>query len=419
MFAAPSLLATLLLALAVSANPIVVRDSPVKLPLTRRLNVTSVHNLIRHDLARAKHLRARAEALSKGVSPDVFSSDAIIDEPVDNQAVSYIASIGVGSPATTYELIIDTGSSNTWIGAGTSYRPTSTSSKTSNSVSVTYGSGAFAGKTFFMPSDEKMMTVDWLSNRQSIGVASAAIGFAGTDGILGIGPVDLTQGTLSPDFTSLVPTVTDNAFSLGLISGNEIGISFEPTTSIEALNGELSWGGADTSKYTGTIAFAPLTTTTPARLYWGINQSIRYGASTSILSTTAGVVDTGTTLLYIASDAFNRYRSVTGAVLDGTTGLLRITSSQFANLESLFFTINGATFEFTANAQIWPRSLNTALGGSPSSVYLIVADNGGSTGSGLDFINGYAFLERFYTVFDTANKRIGFANTPFTTATTN
>ncbi|KAG6873821.1 hypothetical protein C0992_008371, partial [Termitomyces sp. T32_za158] len=131
MFAASSLLTTLLLALTVSANPIVVRDSPVKLPLARRLNLTSVHNLVRHDLARAKHLRARAEALSKGVSP---ASDVIIDEPVDNQAVSYIASVGVGSPATTYELIIDTGSSNTWVGATTPYEPTSTSSKTSNSV---------------------------------------------------------------------------------------------------------------------------------------------------------------------------------------------------------------------------------------------------------------------------------------------
>ncbi|KAG6893747.1 hypothetical protein C0992_008774, partial [Termitomyces sp. T32_za158] len=134
MFAASSLLVTLLLAFAVSANPIVVRDSPVKLPLARRLNLTSVHNLVRNDLARAKHLRARAEALSKGVSPDVFSSNVTIDESVDNQAVSYIASIGVGSPATTYELIIDTGSSNTWIGAAKTYEPTSTSSKTSNSV---------------------------------------------------------------------------------------------------------------------------------------------------------------------------------------------------------------------------------------------------------------------------------------------
>ncbi|KAG6891901.1 hypothetical protein C0995_006768, partial [Termitomyces sp. Mi166 len=70
---------------------------------------------------------------------------------------------------------------------------------------------------------------------------------------------------------------------------------------------------------TGSMTFAPITTTTPAKFYWGINQSIRYGTSTSILSSTAGIVDTGTTLLYIATDAYNRYRSATGAVLDGST----------------------------------------------------------------------------------------------------
>jgi cathepsin E len=63
--------------------------------------------------------------------------------------------------------------------------------------------------------------------------------------------------------------------------------------------------------------------------------------------------------------------------------------------------------------------LNTAIGGSASSIYLVVADWGSNSGQGLDFINGYAFLERFYSVFDTGNKRIGFATTPFTTATTN
>ncbi|KAG6837334.1 hypothetical protein H0H93_011429 [Arthromyces matolae] len=238
-----------------------------------------------------------------------------------------------------------------------------------------------------------------------------------------IGPVDLTKatptGTLSPATSTLIPTVTDNAFSLGLVTANQIGISFEPTTTDEVLNGEISWGGVDSSKYTGSITYASLTSTSPASLYWGINQSIRYGSSTSILSSTAGIVDTGTTLVYIATDAYNRYRSATGAVLDSTTGLLRITSSQFSSLQSLFFTINGVAFELTANAQLWPRSLNTAIGGSASNIYLVVADIGSNTGSGLDFINGYAFLERFYTVFDTANKRIGFATTPFTTATTN
>ncbi|KAG6840770.1 hypothetical protein C0991_004555 [Blastosporella zonata] len=410
MFPASSLLTTIVLALAVSANPIVVSDSPVTLPLARRLNTTSVHNLIRHDLARAKYLRARGQRLK-------FDADAtVIKEPVDNQAVSYIASIGVGNPAKTYQLIIDTGSSNTWVGAGTSYTVTGTSSKTSNRVSVTYGSGSFSGTEY---TDTVTIASGLVISGQGIGVASSSSGFSGTDGILGIGPTILTQGTLSPATSTLIPTVTDNAFAKGLITANQIGISFQPTTVEEVVNGELSWGGVDTSKFTGSITYTPVTTTSPASFYWGINQSIRYSTSTSILSSTAGIVDTGTTLLYIATDAYNRYRSATGAVLDSNTGLLRITSAQFANLKSLFFTINGATFEFTANAQLWPRSLNTAIGGSASNIYLVVADIGTSTGAGLDFINGYAFLERFYTVFDTANKRVGFATTPFTTATTN
>ncbi|KAI0352076.1 hypothetical protein OH77DRAFT_1409752, partial [Trametes cingulata] len=57
-------------------------------------------------------------------------------------------------------------------------------------------------------------------------------------------------------------------------------------------------------------------------------------------------------------------------------------------------------------------------GGSANDVYLIVSDIGTPSGAGLDFINGMAFIERFYTVFDTVNDRAGIANTPFTRATT-
>ena len=73
----------------------------------------------------------------------------------------------------------------------------------------------------------------------------------------------------------------------------------------------------------------------------------------------------------------------------------------------------------TANAQLWPRSLNSLIGGTASGIYLIVNDIGSDSGSGLDFINGLTFLERFYLVLDTANKRIGLANTTFTHVTTN
>lgn len=41
------------------------------------------------------------------------------------------------------------------------------------------------------------------------------------------------------------------------------------------------------------------------------------------------------------ADALQRYQRATGAVFDNATGLLRLTPTQFANLQSLFFTING------------------------------------------------------------------------------
>lgn len=63
--------------------------------------------------------------------------------------------------------------------------------------------------------------------------------------------------------------------------------------------------------------------------------------------------------------------------------------------------------------------LNSAIGGNADSVYLIVGDIGSSTGSGLDFINGMTWLERFYSVYDTGNQQVGFAETAFTFATTN
>lgn len=81
---------------------------------------------------------------------------------------------------------------------------------------------------------------------QSIGVATTAQGFQGVDGILGIGPVDLTQGTVSN--TSAVPTVTDNLFAQGSIPQNSIGIFYQPTTEEGANNGELSFGSVDSNK---------------------------------------------------------------------------------------------------------------------------------------------------------------------------
>jgi saccharopepsin len=58
-----------------------------------------------------------------------------------------------------------------------------------------------------------------------------------------------------------------------------------------------------------------------------------------------GIVDTGTTLLYLPTDAVNRYKSSTGGTLDSSTGLLEISTEQFSRLESLYFTIGSITLD--------------------------------------------------------------------------
>lgn len=90
------LFSLLLLALIAAANPVVVNRFPVTLPLTRIINSTGVYNLLQRDQARAQALKNRA--FGRGSAPA-----AIINEPVTNTVVTYVASVGVGSPATTCE----------------------------------------------------------------------------------------------------------------------------------------------------------------------------------------------------------------------------------------------------------------------------------------------------------------------------
>jgi cathepsin E len=111
----------------------------------------------------------------------------------------------------------------------------------------------------------------------------------------------------------------DNLFSQGTITNNLFGISFQPTTTDEDANGSIAFGGIDSTKFTGEIAYTPVTSTSPASQYWGIDQevtctfafcaacsscliSIAIDGTTSILASTAGIVDTGSTLIHLATD---------------------------------------------------------------------------------------------------------------------
>ena len=117
--------------------------------------------------------------------------------------------------------------------------------------------------------------------------------------------------------------------------------------------------------------------------------------------------------------AYYRYGNATGAVYDNTTHFLRISTAQYSELESLFFTVDDTTYELNPNAQIIPRTINTlsGFGGDADHLYLVVFDLGPELSDEVGFIAGIPFLQRYYSVYDNDNGRVGFARTRFTDAT--
>ncbi|KAG2143757.1 acid protease [Suillus bovinus] len=331
--------------------------------------------------------------------------------PASNLAyVQYTTSVGVGSPPTYYNLVIDTGSSNTFVGTGKKYVRTPTSVPTGQNINIVYGTGFINGIEY---KDTVTLAPGFVITGQSIGDALKFAKFDGVDGMIGIGPTDLTKGRLSPD-TGLTPTLMDNALKQGLIKNDIFGISFAPAKTYNDTNGAITYGGIDHALHTGEITYAPITKTLPAANSWGINvTSLTYGTHTVIPQSTAGIVDTGTAMILLAKDFLARYLdAIPGSHLDIIdTGLVVIPSSSIAHMQPLNFTINGRVFSMDTAAQLIPLNQNTALGGKAGVQYGVISSLDGNSGEGLDFIIGQKFLEKFYVVFDADVNRIGLAYT--------
>lgn len=78
MYSAASLLTFVALALAVSAEPIVIRDSPVKLSFAKHFNFTGAGNLLKKDQARATLLKTQGREKAAG-------KRAVINTPATNE----------------------------------------------------------------------------------------------------------------------------------------------------------------------------------------------------------------------------------------------------------------------------------------------------------------------------------------------
>jgi len=384
------LFALSLLAATAIAAPIENEVRSVCLPLRHSIRVTSAKNLVSRGRARLHTANSRSSSRS-------HSAQASGSGAVTNEDVSYLAPVSIGGK--TFELIVDTGSSNTWCGAGTACEKSATGKSTGKSVSVSYGSGSFSGTEYTDTVSFAGLTV----SSQSIGSARSSQGFDGVDGIFGLGPADLTEGTVSG--TSTVPTFMDNLRSQGTISTEVLGVYFKPESGSDTgdTNGELTLGGTDSSKYTGSITYFPKSTSGDAAPYWGISvASFTYG-STTLASSVQGIVDTGTTLIYIPTTAYNKFLSATGGKTDPNSGLAIFSTKPSSNFNIKF---GSTTYTLTPAQYLVPTAQYTYFGLTSGKYYAWINDGGSD---GLSVIIGQKFLENYYSVFDTTNSRIGFA----------
>ncbi|KAG2072867.1 acid protease [Suillus decipiens] len=381
----------------------------MSVPITSGLKFSDgTYNPVAHDIARLQALRDHSK-----------HGKRLANVPLINDYRGCTIPVDIGNPPTRYTLLLDSGSANTWVSASV-YELTDTSIPTERPVEVHYGDGYFKGVEFL---DTVTVGPGLTVVGQSIGVALELNGLGNYyDGMLGIGPVASTLGTLTGARAELIPTVANNLHSQNpnIITADVLGIFLQPYSG-SPLDpaGQLTFGGADSTLYNGNIAYTPITNSHPASDYWGIEQGIVYG-NTEILRTTSGIVDCGFSLIGMATEAFNLYKAATGAEYDDVIALLVISDDNYSALQELKFNIRGETYALTPNGQIWPRTLNTMIGGEEGSTYLIVRDMRERIGEwDYDFVNGYVFMQRFYTVFDATNRQVGFATTPFTDAETN
>lgn len=399
-------LSLILLSLSISDSVTGLAPKTIKISSTLRNLPNGGHDLVRRDRARLRSLLNR-DSVDEGINVPIGTSLNL---------GAYVANVQVGLG--NYSLLVDSGSAYTWVGANSSnpYIPSSKSIATGENVTVPYGGGNFTGFKFI----DTVIIDNIVIQNQQFGVANMSFGFSGVDGILGIGPPDRTFNTTGTDPFQLVPTVTDEMIMQGIIDANITGVSLTPLTTPDFdLDGEVTFGGVDPTKFIGNFTFVPTTDIPPASTFWGIEQSVTFGDSQTVIIPpgTPGIMDTGTTLLFLATPFLDTIVSLTGAVFDDPTGLFRVDSMD--SVQSLFYNIGGTIFELTPNAQIFPPQFNTLIGGQDGVFYLLFADLGDAanqpSGPGM-FVNGYFWLMRHYVTYDGTRKVVGVAQTENTFA---
>lgn len=373
-----NLKALILVLFLVSTNAI------IKFQLQKKSN----HDFVTAMLAR----RDLANSLKKKYTT-TDGSNVVINDYENSQ---YYGQIALGTPGQLFNVIFDTGSADLWVassncdsscGSHAKYDSSKSSSYVANGApfNITYGSGPVGG---YQSIDSVAVAGLSVTSQTFAEVTNAA----GLGAAYKLGKFDGILGLAFPVLSVMkVPTVFENMYTQKLIPENQF--AFYLGNSAKDY-GELTLGGSDATKYTGSLAWVPL----KAATYWEITMD-----SLTIGGTTYGtgnnvIVDSGTSILTGPTKDVKAIATALGAKEYLHTGEYLVDCT--ADLPNMDFVIDGKTYTLTKADYLIPDGDLCLFG-------MIGLDV--PRPSGPLWIMGDIFMRKYYTVFDTANQRVGFA----------
>ncbi|CAE6526818.1 unnamed protein product [Rhizoctonia solani] len=395
-------IATLSIAGTVTAAPAPGEPNTLTIPLHKRDTFLTergvvVASALARQVSRVQVKYARGNAAYKAKTGlDLFSVPLInINHPQYGPGI--LPLLYIQPRATGITNILASGSADLWVpsssctsrGCSPHDKYTSSESSTSSKKNGTFRISYADGTAVSGPIYSDTVTVAGLSavgqyfspvTRESSSFSSDP-----SDGIMGLA------------FSSIssigAPTFIENLYSQGKISAPTFGLRLASSGS------ELYLGGADTSKYTGNITWALLTSKT----YWLTTGSSSIGGVIGYYG--AMIIDSGTTLIVgSTSSVKDWWAKVPGSKSCSifVCGALGYHTYPCSSPPSVGFTFSGREFLV-----------------SPTDFNLGTTDESGTTCVGAimgmrgipdnTWVVGDTFMKSVYTIFDEANARVGFA----------
>ncbi|KAI1795502.1 acid protease [Ganoderma leucocontextum] len=404
---------------AVAATPLHV-PPPLHIPLTRRSphRNASIERFASHaDFLRQKYGYKTTSTLVNRAGQTVGIS--IIDQQADS---SYLGQLTVGTPAQTFKVVLDTGSSDLWV-AGTQcpscgqtppFDPNQSSTikqltdatGRSQTVTINYGSGSAAG---ILAQDTVSMAGFTVNPQPFLVVEQMTSGLLQGDvsGIMGLAFQSLASTQATPFWEQLM---NNGQFASPEISFWLARHLDDQNAAQETSGGVMTLGGQNSSLFTGDIEFNTLSNAnSPSFWMLELSGATVQGKSVSVPtgSAAASAIDTGTTLIGGPSGAVTAiYNAIDGAQPLG--GQLQGFWAFPCNAKvEVALAFGGKAWPISdADMNLGTVQANMCLGGIFD---LNLGSNVGSGGGNPVWVVGDTFLKNVYTVFRANPPAVGFA----------